>query len=627
MAMKRLAPWWLTWGLPLALIAVFLGERVIGDGGMRTALSGAGALYLLVALGWRAYSWSGARGDRKRVEGILLLGYVGVAMAIGLYFLFAGDKPSKATTVVAVLWPILLTSSLLPTLAAQLALGHRLAAAAADADSSHAEAHRVSEQAWAGLSVAFALSLLCIVMYIANERDSKIDVSYFKTSSPGSAMVNMVNTLDEPLVVELYFPPVNEVKDEVRAYFDELARTTKKVEIKEVDRMVEAKLAEEHRVQKDGTIVLVKGDRFRAITVDTKIKQARAKLRDLDTEVQKAFMKVATDARTAYMLIGHGELNDPLTKKERGRDPFYKTRKFDDVLKFLNYRVKDLGVAQGLEQQVPDDCTLLVALGPTAPLSDAELASIDKYLAGGGAMFLALEPGTEVVLGQLEGRLGVKFDPTLVADDKEFAIERRSDSDHANLVTYQFSSHASVTTMSRTSGLHFVLKGAGSLEDAEFAADWGDKKPKRSYVVKSRSTSFRDANGNFLFDEGEQRKTYNLIAAIEGPKPPARPDNSTKAPGEPMRVMVLGDSQLLADYFLGVKAFALNTAFVLDALKWLGGKEKWTGEVKSEKDVPLQHTKKKDKVWFYGIIIGAPLLVLGLGLGGIRLRRRRRKSA
>jgi hypothetical protein len=48
--------------------------------------------------------------------------------------------------------------------------------------------------------------------------------------------------------------------------------------------------------------------------------------------------------------------------------------------------------------------------------------------------------------------------------------------------------------------------------------------------------------------------------------------------------------------------------------------------VVSEKDRPLEHTKDKDVVWFYSTIIGAPLLVLGLGLLSVRLRRRRRQS-
>jgi len=92
-----------------------------------------------------------------------------------------------------------------------------------------------------------------------------------------------------------------------------------------------------------------------------------------------------------------------------------------------------------------------------------------------------------------------------------------------------------------------------------------------------------------------------------------------------MRAFVLADVGLMTDAVLA--QIKLNRNLVLDSLKWVGGEEKWSGEVKSEKDNPLEHTKSKDIVWFYSSIFGAPLLVLGLGLLGIRLGRRRRRKA
>ena len=53
-----------------------------------------------------------------------------------------------------------------------------------------------------------------------------------------------------------------------------------------------------------------------------------------------------------------------------------------------------------------------------------------------------------------------------------------------------------------------------------------------------------------------------------------------------------------------------------DSVKWLGGEEVFAGEVVSEDDKPIQHTKSQDAVWFTLTIVGAPLLVLALGLVG-----------
>ena len=63
-----------------------------------------------------------------------------------------------------------------------------------------------------------------------------------------------------------------------------------------------------------------------------------------------------------------------------------------------------------------------------------------------------------------------------------------------------------------------------------------------------------------------------------------------------------------------------------DAVKWLGGEETFVGDVVSEEDKPIKHTKDQDQVWFALTTIGAPLLVLTLGLVGTRKRRAKKKS-
>ena len=64
-----------------------------------------------------------------------------------------------------------------------------------------------------------------------------------------------------------------------------------------------------------------------------------------------------------------------------------------------------------------------------------------------------------------------------------------------------------------------------------------------------------------------------------------------------------------------------------DSVKWLGGEEVFTGEVVSEDDKPISHTKNQDAVWFTLTIVGMPLLVLTLGLVATLTRRRRKPQA
>jgi len=64
-----------------------------------------------------------------------------------------------------------------------------------------------------------------------------------------------------------------------------------------------------------------------------------------------------------------------------------------------------------------------------------------------------------------------------------------------------------------------------------------------------------------------------------------------------------------------------------DSVKWLGGEEVFAGEVVSEDDKPIQHTKSQDAVWFTLTIVGMPLVVLALGLLGTWARRRKKTTS
>ena len=579
----------------------------------------------------------GAAGDQRRIERTLLLGHAGITLALLLYALplAVGAEPSRLWTVIQVLWPIVMAVSLLPSIAAQWAVAP-LAAASAEA---WAESQRVREVAASALTVALAGAFLFVCMFIAGERDAKIDVSYFKTSSPGEATVNIVKSLSEPLQVKLFFPAVNEVKDEVRGYFDELASRAGNVEVQDMDRMVDAEQAKQYRVTRDGMAVLVKGDQSRTLALDVDIDKARGKLRELDSEVQGELYKIARDARTAYLVTGHGELNDPGVTDRDPRDARFKISAIKDLLSMTNYRVKELGLRQGLANQVPDDATLVIMLGPEQPLLDTELASLDAYAARGGALLLAFEPGHPIDLGPLGKRLGmVRSNPAPLADTVNFVRVYMTDADRRNIATDQFSSHASVTTLSRArAGAGLAMFGARarstrcrchSMPPTNHAAPtWCARCPAcfATKTTTSRSTRAKSS---------ARATTWSPPSRAPAPRGPRRRRRDDKTDGKPaakdepaqMRALLVADATVFSDGVLASQALGLNRALVLDAVRWLGGEENFLGEVVSEKDVPIEHTKGKDVVWFYSTIIGAPLLVLGLGLLGVRRRRSRLRA-
>jgi hypothetical protein len=174
------------------------------------------------------------------------------------------------------------------------------------------------------------------------------------------------------------------------------------------------------------------------------------------------------------------------------------------------------------------------------------------------------------------------------------------------LVANRYSSHASVSTLSRFAARQaLAFPGAAPLEKKDGATATID------FAVKSMPETFDDENGNFRFDgPQEKRTTYNLVAAVTKAVPGPPPAGKEKEPHE-MRAFVLGGSAAVSDAAFGNEP---NVILFLDAVRWLGGEESFSGEIQTTEDAKIEHTKQKDVVWFYGLLLGAPGLVLAAGL-------------
>ncbi|MBA3540974.1 MAG: Gldg family protein [Deltaproteobacteria bacterium] len=644
MAMRTASPWWASLGFGLGLLFFIIGERAFGHepGGIRYVLTGAGVgliVAVTAARGWAAMATSGAR---RRVERTLLICHVGTLLAIFVYMLttkwgITFDEKSNGKGILTVLYAILFIASVVPVLMIELSLGVAMRTNFDVHESGRDEVEgveylRVRDMGWSGLTVAFAAAFLMVTCKVATERNIQRDVSYFKTSSPGDSTQKIVAASAEPITVHLFFPEANEVGNQVKSYFEALAAASGKVTVEEHDRLADAELAGTYKVTKDGVIVIVRGTGDKAksqtIDIDTDIEKARkgsGKLRNLDREVNAQLMKVVREKRKAYIVTGHGELTNPesMPADVKGRVQERRTTVFKKRISDLNYESKDLGLID-LARDVPDDATIVMLMAPTVALQDAEWAALARYLDRGGRLLVTLDPKSEPSLGPLEGKLGYKFNPSHLTDEKSFLPQRQTISDRRYVITTQFSAHSSTTALSRSVDKGLVLIDAGAIEDAPFTSK--GEQPKKTVTIRSMETSFLDNNDNLSFDatgpRPEKKQRWNIGAAVEGPK---------QGDKDGFRALLFADSDLFADVMVqsarGTGLVMVSGPLLDDSVRWLGGEEVFSGEVVSEDDKPIQHTKSQDAVWFTLTIVGAPLLVLTLGLIGTWARRRRARKS
>ncbi|MGQ0507851.1 MAG: Gldg family protein [Myxococcaceae bacterium] len=610
--------YWLSVTFIGGLLLLYVGERLISTGNGRLFASGLGLLLILVATALRATRVAAASSDanRKDVERAFLVLYVVGLVGAVLYGLQSDllnrwlEKPleqssPKLAVVLAAVWPICAFASLIPTVFAELAYAGMVRAP-------KVEASRVKDALYSGLGLTFAAVLGITAVYVATVRDVKKDFSYFRTTRAGTSTIKVVQGLTEPVQVALFFPPANEVREQVMEYLSDLQSASPKLEIQQYDQAVDPAKARELSVVNNGALVISRGAKREQLNLGTDLERARNSLRTFDQDFQKRLLQVTRARRVVYVTTGHGERNE----EKGGPDSRSGSSGVKTLLSALNLDMKNLSAAEGLATEVPSDAGAVLVLGPTKPFLPEEAAALVRYVRRGGRLLAAIDPQVGKDFEALFAPLGVRMVSSVLADDRAYLNRTSQVSDRSASVVASFTSHPSVNTLSQYSGrVPVFLQESGAFELIQ-------PKPEglsTEATVRTLPSTFNDLNGNFNFDPpAETRKSWDFAIAVTAKQA------AGKTQAEEGRALLFADSDVLADLFIsGNRA---NEALILDSLKWLSGDEAISGTVNSEADTPVQHTKKDQVVWFYATVFLAPALVLACGFWVTRRRRPRARK-
>lgn len=583
----------------LYLIGSFLffsAERFFStDDVLRYALWALSGLLSLMALGW-----VGARMGEHRRAATAALGFYGLSMASLLPYamvvmdVFGSDKGGRqletaATAAIPLLWALgaLPAMNLSRTIHANPKSVHPLRMLAA----------------WeGGLAVALGLGMLFPINYLAQAHNEKWDFGFFRTTDAGEGTRLVVENLTDPMNVYLFFPANSEVLREVEGYFDQIKGPNLIVEV--VDQAMDPALAKKYNVKENGTIALVRGERRETVKLGDEFSKAQKELRKLDTKIHTALLKLGSDKKTAYFTVGHDEMFWKNAPKDDEKIDLAKT-----FLEGLNFKVKELGLEDGLGQEVPEDAAVLFVVGAKKPFLPSEVRAIENYRNKGGSVYLMLEPGQEQVDQPLLDLFGVEYNNATMVTDKArgYAYVTGGLSDRSFVMTNKFSSHESISILSkRNAELTMVVPSSGGITEKK------DHVGKYTVVVKGMPDWFADLDGDYEFDKDtEKRGQVDIAAVLTGPA-----DG-----GKEWRAVVVGDATWLSNVV--VMQVVGNQAFYSETVGWLAQDPSIGGEQESEEDVKIQHTKEGQQYWFLGASVVVPGLVMLLGTLNVMRRRSR----
>lgn len=597
----------------LGMVVTYLGQRVVEAGKPSHVTTAVGVAIVLASAALR-FARSAKLPPAFRGPERTLLGLTGVGLVALLCYFAASDLTyfvfgktmeqamPRLAAVLGALWPALWLVAALPTLFIELSLWSMARAPLLDAG-------RLRAAQLSGFGIAFCLVFVFGAAYVASERDVKADLSYFRTTKAGDSTKKIVQALDKEVQVHIFFPPANEVREEVEAYFSELARLSKFLVVSYWDHALHPAKARELDVSGNGVIVVQREGLKEKISLPLVLELARSQLRMLDGDVNKRLLGVTRRSKVAYFVTGHGERTEATLDDTDKRATIKGMRQ---LLTDMSFEPKELSIATGLGTDVPADAGMVLILGPRKPLMKEESAALLRYLDKNGRLFIALDPDGAQTLEEVLAPLALKYQPTNLVNDKYYLARTYQKTDREILTSAAFSSHVSVSSLSKLGArAPVIVLGAGYLEK-------DDKKAAGivnvDFTVHADVNTFPDKNGDFEPTEGEPRKAYELAAAVN------KRSAAALLPEDEGRAVVIADSDAVSDLILGNRG---NVYLVADGLRWLGGEERLVGTVNNEEDVTIIHTRKQDMAWFYTSIFAAPAIVLGLGL---RMSRRRRKA-
>lgn len=409
--------------------------------------------------------------------------------------------------------------------------------------------------------IAAALIALIAVLgnVLAARHPVRVDVTVGQVNTLAPATRRVLAAVHEPvevLVIDAGSPRLTALYEEIDRLLDRMEAHQPRLRRDTLDPALEPtrveQLAREFALSPEvlageGAVVFRAGDRRRAVELLAMADLARDDLGADEVvrfRAEQAFADALRDVTdvdrpTVCALLGHGEL--------AGEDAAAVERR-------LRADGAEVEVVDGVAGGVPLRCRALVVLGPRRPLAVAEVSAIDAYLAGGGALLLAIDAeldGGAVVDHGLElvlARFGVRTPAAVVVDP---ARQLRG----ANLWgTYDgYGAHV-IATAFRDRRLTVWPTPRAVLADGEGA---------EALVVSSAGGWAESDIAAAIADEpvalGDGDRAGPVPVAVVA----ERPDTGA-------RVVVLGSARALAtDY--EARGLGTNAAFAAETVAWLVG--------------------------------------------------------
>ncbi len=253
------------------------------------------------------------------------------------------------------------------------------------------------------LTVAF-VGILIVVNYLGYNNSKQWDLTEDKTNTLSPETLQTLNSLDTQVKAEAFYSATMPVESASNLLQNYKTNSQGKFDFEVIDPNTDPIRAQQAGITRDGTIVLSADGRKELVTFSS------------EEELTGALIRLANPGeRAVYFLTGHGEYSI-----ESSGETNYNKVKSSLIAK--NYTVESLNLLA--DPTIPANALAVIVAGPTKPLSDGEMKSIQDYLESGGSLVYLAEPGPVTEFGDqpdpmveyLKTAWGVELDNNIIID-------------------------------------------------------------------------------------------------------------------------------------------------------------------------------------------------------------------
>jgi ABC-type uncharacterized transport system involved in gliding motility auxiliary subunit len=455
-------------------------------------------------------------------------------------------------------------------------------------------------------SVLAVLAILAALNYLGTRHNKRWDLTAAKQFTLSEQTEKVLKGLQKPVHVLVF--AASEDFDRFRNRLDSYQYASKQVSVDYIDAVKHPERANAYKVQALGTVVLEYEGRTERVTSDG------------EQELTNGLIKVVQGAQhKVYFVQGHGEKSNE-TSDRGGYSSIVSALGMD------NFGVDKVVLAQ--VKDVPADASVLVVAGPKTDLFSGEIEILKRYLARGGKVLFLLDPPDRADSPELTNIAtllkdwSIEIGNNMVVDisgmgqllgtDASVPVAAKYDShpitDRFNLLT-AFPLARSVTPATAGGGGKF----AQPLVETS-SSSWAETDIKRMTTTGEVKREL---------DKGDKAGPITLAAAVSAPATeaptPAGGGNKDESSKPETRIAVFGDSDFIANGFLGIPG---NRDLFLNTINWLAQQENLIAvRPRDPEDRRITITRDQEQRIFWLTVLIIPGLIL---LAGVQTWWRRR---